>query len=153
MSFSCKPGSGEEGKIPVDAVCDLKCKNTNIDISNFTYGSLICVGCNSTKPDEDCPDGGPWADSEGEVYNLKDFPQLICKPCKSLPEKVKVDGREYTWQCKGKKPTSPTPTPDGTTPDGTTPDGTTPDGTTPDGTTPDGTTPPVPAGIVIRTLC
>ena len=131
-TFSCKPGGGEEGKIPVDAVCDLECKEGGVDLSKYKYGKLTCVGCNSTKPDKDCPDGGPWADSEGEVVTLKDL-NAMCKTCEQLPNTVVVDGREYTWQCTGEKPT-----PDGTTP-GTTPDETTPDGKTPDGTTPDGT--------------
>ena len=145
-TFSCKPGGGEEGKIPIDAVCDLECKEGGVDLSKYKYGKLTCVGCNSTKPDKDCPDGGPWADSEGEVVTLKDL-NAMCKTCEQLPNTVVVDGREYTWQCTGEKPTpdgtTPGTTPDETTPDGKTPDGTTPDGT--DGTTPDRTTPSVPS--------
>ena len=145
-TFSCKPGGGEEGKIPVDAVCDLECKEGGVDLSKYKYGKLTCVGCNSTKPDKDCPVGGPWADSEGEVVTLKDL-NAMCKTCEQLPNTVVVDGREYTWQCTGEKPTpdgtTPGTTPDETTPDGKTPDGTTPDGT--DGTTPDRTTPSVPS--------
>ena len=146
-TFSCKPGGGEEGKIPVDAVCDLECKEGGVDLSKYKYGKLTCVGCNSTKPDKDCPDGGPWADSEGEVVTLKDL-NAMCKTCEQLPNTVVVDGREYTWQCTGEKPTpdgtTPGTTPDETTPDGKTPDGTTPDGT--DGTTPDGTDGTTPDG-------
>ena len=143
-TFSCKPGGGEEGKIPVDAVCDLECKEGGVDLSKYKYGKLTCVGCNSTKPDKDCPDGGPWADSEGEVVTLKDL-NAMCKTCEQLPNTVVVDGREYTWQCTGEKPTPDGTTP-GTTPDETTPDGKTPDGKTPDGTTPDGTDGTTPDG-------
>ena len=93
-TFSCR-SDGTDGKIEVGTVCKLECEI--MDISVTKYREVTCVGCNSTNPQKDCPDGGPWKDSKGDEISLDVLPG-ICKACIHNKDPI-VQGIRYEWQC------------------------------------------------------
>ena len=92
--FTCQ-SEGTDGKIEVGTVCNLYCEI--MDISVTKYGEVTCVGCNSTNPQKDCPDGGPWKDSKGDEIPLETLPG-ICKACIHNEDPI-FEGIRYEWQC------------------------------------------------------
>ena len=94
--FTCQ-SDGTDGKIEVGTVCKLDCDNGIMDISVTKYGEVTCVGCNSTNPQKDCPDGGPWKDSKGGEIPLETLPG-ICKACIHNEDPI-FEGIRYEWQC------------------------------------------------------
>ena len=93
-TFTCQ-SEGTDGKIEVGTVCNLYCEI--MDISVTKYGEVTCVGCNSTNPQKDCPDGGPWKDSKGDEIPLETLPG-ICKACIHNEDPI-FEGIRYEWQC------------------------------------------------------
>ena len=93
-TFTCR-SDGTDGKIEVGTVCKLDCEI--MDISVTKYREVTCVGCNSTNPEKDCPDGGPWKDSKGDEIPLETLPG-ICKACIHNKDPI-VQGIRYEWQC------------------------------------------------------
>ena len=94
--FTCQ-SDGTDGKIEVGTVCKLDCNNGIMDISVTKYREVTCVGCNSTNPQKDCPDGGPWKDSKGDEIPLETLPG-ICKACIHNKDPI-IEGIRYEWQC------------------------------------------------------
>ena len=94
--FTCQ-SDGTDGKIEVGTVCKLDCNNGIMDISVTKYREVTCVGCNSTNPQKDCPDGGPWKDSKGDEIPLETLPG-ICKACIHNEDPI-FEGIRYEWQC------------------------------------------------------
>ena len=92
--FTCQ-SDGTDGKIEVGTVCELGC--TIMDVNMTKYGEVTCVGCNSTDPQKDCPDGGPWKDSKGDEIPLETLPG-ICKACIHNEDPI-FEGIRYEWQC------------------------------------------------------
>ena len=93
-TFTCQ-SDGVDGKIEVGTVCNLYC--SIMDVSMTKYGEVTCVGCNSTNPQKDCPDGGPWKDSKGDEIPLDTLPG-ICKSCIRNEDPI-IEGIRYEWQC------------------------------------------------------
>ena len=93
-NFTCR-SDGVDGKIEVGTVCNLYC--SIMDVSMTKYGEVTCVGCNSTNPQKDCPDGGLWKDSKGDEIPLETLPG-ICKSCIRNEDPI-IEGIRYEWQC------------------------------------------------------